>query len=284
MSDVPTPSDPTLDREVEPWLGTFPGLGSITVAQDGSVEIMPESDPEEDSTMRERALRFGWAEGLSLVRRGFSLASGAAVQLPEPTAHESSDDGAESGALILTGDPHDVVIVIAELVERGAKVIADRFTPVQWEQGRLTAYPRAAPVLMASRRAKKLGLQGRKVRADTDALELDVPRCEQPRRVEGVANVGMRRPHETPLTALAGRQKFEAAAGLMFAGALRETSGDNSDAGSAMADHLRLANLPYSNLRINSDTIHEDVDALLGWIAQPDVAPTPADSSAAAER
>ncbi len=267
MNPMSNPASPTLDRTVEPWLGTFPGLGSIAVAQDGSVEIVAEANQEEDATLRERALRFGWAEGLSLVRRGFILAGGAAVCPPDDSGEQNPGVAATHGVLILTGDPHDVVIVIAELVDRGWSVMSDRFTPVQWQQGRLTAYPREAPVLMASRRAKKLQREGQKVRAHTDALDVDLPRCALPREVTAVAQVSMRRPNEVPLAESTGQKRFESAAGLMLGGVLRDPSSADLEAGEAMADHLRLASLRYSNLRIESGTISEDVDALIQWLA-----------------
>lgn len=255
---------PRLDRSVEPWLGTFPGLGSITVADDGSVTVEPDPDSDEVPALLEAALRYGWAEGLSWTRRGFQLAAGAAVAPP--------GEG-EPLCLLLTGDPHDVVIVIADLVTRGWTVLGDRFTPVAWQGSLLVAHPREAPILMARRRATKLQVDGTPVRADTDCLIFEAPRQPYPAAVLAVAQVAMRRPQEDPLEPLLGQQRFEAAAGLMMGGVLApegDVDPDDDEAvatlrSETLAEHLRLAALPICRMRIESATVTTDVDSLLEW-------------------
>ncbi len=186
-----------------------------------------------------------------------------------------------SQCTLLAGDPHDVVIVIADLVDRGWTVMSDRYTPVRWEEDRLIAHPREAPILMASRRARKLDLAGTAVRDDTDAVAVEFPRPTGSARVTAVVKVAMRRPHEAALTPLAGQKKFESAAGLMLGGELRPGSDGIQDGGAqttievddaaaapvkAMSEHLRLAGLSHCAFRIDPDTLSDDIEELLGWL------------------
>lgn len=273
------PAAPTLDRSCEPWVGWFPGLGGITVAADGTVETTLDPQSDEDATLRAQALRYGWGEGLSLVRRGFDLAGAVAAVPPQSAAAAGTDNVCQ--CTLLAGDPHDVAIVIADLVDRGWTVMSDRYTPVRWEEDRLIAHPREAPILMASRRARKLNLAGTAVRDDTDAVAVEFPRHTGSARVTAVVKVTMRRPHEDALTPLTGQTKFESAAGLMLGGVMRpgsdgiqtggaQTTPEVDDAAvapvEAMSEHLRLARLPYCALRIDPDTLNDDVEELLGWL------------------
>lgn len=249
---------PSLDRSGEVWVGQFPGLGSIAVGPDGSVEVIPEADDQEDLYLRAQALRHGWAEGLSFVRRGYLLAGAAAV-CPTPSAR---------GCVLLAGHPHDVAIVIERLVRHGWTVMGDRFTPVRWEGRDLVAAPREAPVLMARKRADTAFLVSREVRADSDSRAVDLPRHTSPATVRAVVQVGLRRPQEENLVPLLGTQRFEAAAGMLLAGVLDPTAAEEAKADDLMERHLRLSGLPQASLRIDPRSPEQEVESLLKWLAR----------------
>ena len=256
---------PSLDRDAEIWVGTFPGLGSVRIHPDGEVEVVAAEQPddEDDSLeMRERALRFSWGEPLSFARRGFRLTHGAAV------GPVDSDD-----CMLILGDPHDVAIVLIELFHLGWGILGDRPTPLTWDSSVLTAYPRSAPVVASERRAAKAELTGTRLRGDTNTVALDLPRIGEPRRVSALVPMQMRKPDEQALTPLAGHERFETAAGLFMRGALQpyaemaapEGTGSDLEAAEMMADHVALSRLPAVRLRFDSVTKDDDVAALLAW-------------------
>ncbi len=115
------------------------------------VEVEPDdSDEPEDPALREAALRYGWGEPLSLVRRGFRCAWGTGWCHRTGTAASSS-----------TGRLHDVAIVLVELVALGWSVLGDRIVPTSWNDGELIAHHRDAPVLISQRRARRHRLRRR---------------------------------------------------------------------------------------------------------------------------
>lgn len=266
---------PSLDRTSAVWVGTFPGFGMVRVHPDGEVEVVAAERPGDDpdtAELRERALRSGWGEPLSFARRGFHLAHGAAVG---PLDGET--------CMLVLGDQHDTAIVLLNLVRLGWAVLGDRPIPLEWDGLVLTAHPRSAPVVVSERRAIKASISGTKVRGDTNAVALELPRITEPRRVSAVVSMQMRKPDENALTTLAGHEKFETAAGLFMRGTLRPASSQGADdaasseqgnGGAAnldespakvIADHLALTRLPMARLRFDSATRDDDVAALLTW-------------------
>lgn len=262
-SGFPTLDRPTLDREAEPWTGTFPGLGTVRVAADGTVEV--EAEPGDEHEARAAALRHGWGEPLSFARRGFDVVPGAAVVPPH-----ADDTGP---CVVLTGAVHDTALVLAVLVARGWSVLADRLVPCRWVGEVLVAHPGASPVVMGRRAAERAGLDAEPVRADTDAVVVAVPRSEAPRRVGTVVEVGVRRVGEPALEPCTGLQRFESAA-CLFAGGVFTRVDDAPDAPRrALARSVALASLPFLRLRFTADTLDADVDALVAHLAADGAAP-----------
>ena len=300
-----SPTEPSLDRRADPWVGEFPNLGRVLVADDGTVTVevvnaVPASEGEtgrpsvEDHRLRERALRYGWGEPLSWVRRGFQMVGGAAL------GPADSDT-----CVLLLGDPHDVAIVALELLEQDWRLVSDRPTPVKWNGEDLMAQPREAPLLVSKRRARKAGIEGEEVRGDTDALAIKVARCEVPRQVAAAVQIRIRRPDEQNLSPLTGHERFEAATSLYAGGALtpedghanvsagtpseaeaatslsrsagvsgemgpqgrtgRGESATPDEAPNLLAEHLRLAQLPWVRLNLSSKTAAEDTQELMTW-------------------
>lgn len=263
----------------------------------GTTAEEPDAEPRD---LRERALRYGWGEPLSWVRRGFHMVGGAALGPADSDA-----------CVLLLGDPHDIAIVALELLKHDWCLLSDRPTPVTWDADHLMAQPREAPLLVSKRRARKAGIEGTPVRGDTDALAVEVARCEVPRRVAAAVQIRTRRPDEQNLTPLTGHERFEAATSLYTGGALtpedgranadvttpgddhtttsqasRTVAAETSQAsaernlggqgGSAegaapeaapnlIAEHLRLAQLPWARLNLSSKTASEDTQELLKW-------------------
>ena len=252
---------PTLDRQVEPWVGEFPGLGRVLVAADGSVKV----EVADDHALREQALRYGWGDPLSWVRRGFHLVGGAAVGPAD-----------SNSCVLLLGDPHDVTIIVLELARQGWQLLSDRPTPVAWDEAGLMAQPREAPLVVATRRAAKAGVEGEAVRGDTDALAIDVPRSEEPQQVEAAVQIRVRRPDNETFELLTGHERFEAATSLYIGGVLdptNPTAGDDQGATTdhddaapnLLAEHLRISQLPWARLHLSSKTAAEDTAELLKW-------------------
>lgn len=271
----------TLDRDTEPWVGTFPGVGRVMVAADGTVDVTvdpldsgsdvadephhppaasspgaPSSDTPE---MREAALRHGWGEALSWARRGYLCLGGGAVT-PDPT----------KGCVVITGELHEFGRVLPELAQRGWGFLSDRYTPAQWDGGALLAYPREAPVLLSRRRARTVGWESTTVRGATDAVTVTVPRVDVATRVVGVVTLARRRLGEPAFEVLTGHRRFEVAANLRVDGALAPArpEGDTAaDPGHHLAEQLRLATLPTARWRADNDDdlIPADVDQLQQW-------------------
>lgn len=235
----------------------------MLVAADGSITV--EAVVSEDHALREQALRYGWGDPLSWVRRGFHLVGGAAVG---PTDSDA--------CLLLLGDPHDVAIIVLELASQGWQLLSDRPTPVRWDDTGLMAQPREAPMLVAKRRAAKAGVEGEEVRSETDALALAIPRAVEPQQVAAAVQVRVRRPDNETFELLTGHERFEAATSLYIGGVLDPTSAPagadlesttNPDnvAPNLLAEHLRIAQLPWVRLHLSSKTGAEDTAELLTW-------------------
>ena len=237
----------------------FPTLGTVRVHADGTVDVdlaADDGDTAEDPALREAALRNGWGEPLSLVRRGFRCASGTGVVPP---------DG--RGCLILQGSVHDVAIVLVELVGSGWSVLGDRIVPTRWHDGELLAFPRVAPAIISQRRARRAGLEGQPVRAETDAVAVVVPRAHTAQPVRAFAEVGFRRPDETVLEELTGHDRFAAATLAMVGGVMSGVDEQSADSTpqETMRRHLALAALPFARLRFDGDSLGADVAALSRW-------------------
>jgi hypothetical protein len=254
----PPPEPVSLDRAVEPWVGRFPGLGTVLVHDDGRVEVDvepvaagPDDDPGE-LARRAAALRHGWGEPLALARRGFDLYGGGAATPP----------GGER-CLLVSGEPRDVGIVLARLARRGWSVLADRVVPARWEGDVLVAYPRQAPTLVGQALAEALELGGEPARAGSDAVVVELPRGERPTPVAAVASLLARRPDRPVLEALRGHEAFEAATHLVARGALAPDP--RPGPAERMAADLRLAALPLARLHLARETSAADVVELCGW-------------------
>ena len=235
----------------------------VRVSDDGGVAVAVAEPGAEDADLREQALHHGWGEPLSWVRRGFHQVGGAAVgPADSPTC------------LLVLGDPHDVAIMVLELVKDGWQLLSDRPTPVGWDGERLVAQPREAPLLVAERRAAKAGVDGDRIRTDSDALAVAVPRATEPRQVAAAVQVRTRRPDNETLQVLTGHERFEAATSLYIGGALDPTaavaedspgSEDAAVAPNLLSEHLRISRLPWVRLHMSSKTPASDAAELVKW-------------------
>ena len=137
---------PSLDRSGEPWVGRFPGLGTVRVAVDGGYDV--EVDPRlVDDTAAHDALEFGWAEPLSFIRRGFQLAVATTLV---PGGQDAGAGAVPRPALMVSGRVETVASLTLALADREWLVVADGFTPVRATSA-VTASPRRAPVITPRR-------------------------------------------------------------------------------------------------------------------------------------
>ena len=243
-------------REDAVWEGTFDGLGSVRVHPGGALDITVEGaetlDPDELG-QRTAALRWGWGEPLAWARRGCSVTVGTAMVAP-----------GRRGALVVRGVVHDTAIVVAGLAGRGWHVLADRFVPLRWSDDAAEVQPTDAPVLLARRRAEAMGLSGVAVRADTDALAVEVPRWSTPEPFVGSVEIVMRRVGRELFELLEGHERFEAASRLVAGGALAP-DGDPLTPSERMARDLRLAGLDFARAHLDADDPDDVLDAVEAW-------------------
>ena len=252
--------EPWIDVSGELWLAGFPGLGTVTVAADGSTVVTPEpvAGSEEPGALaqRERALQFGWAEPLSFARRGYSCVLGAAFVMP-----------AADGCVLFTGAPSDSVGLVAEFGRQGWSLLAEGLVPVRWQGDQFVVHAREAPALAARRHCTAEGLAGIEVRSRSDACEVSVPRATGSRPVAAVVSFHPRKVGEAPFEILRGRSRFQAAARLVTRGVL-SAAGPESDPTMELGTHLRLADLPFARLRFARSTMSEDLELVLDWLPQ----------------
>lgn len=239
-------------------MGQFPGLGTVLVHGDGRVDVEVEpddGDDREDPALREAALRHGWGEPLSLVRLGFRCVGGIGLV---------DADGA--GCLVITGTPRDTAIVMLELVSDGWKVIGDRLVPITCDTTGFVAHPRSSPVLVSREWAQRYQFDTAPVRANSDAVAIDVPRATEPTRILAFVAVGSGRPDEPAFTELSGHERFKAASLALVGGLMAGT--DDADERQVMKMHVALAGLPHAKLRMQSDALELDVAQLSRWWAE----------------
>lgn len=243
-----------LDRSLDVWVGRFPGVGSIRIHVDGRTEIDVDSSLDTDGSSDEdkrQALLFGWAEPLSLVRRGFVLVHGLAAHHPDRDA-----------ALLVGGDVHDTAVAAAGLARRGWSLMGDRVVPLVLEEHRILVHPRSAPIVMARARAEAAGLAYRRLREDSNAVAVDVRRHGVPSTLAGIAFAGVRRPHEERMRPATGHGRFDIARRLMGTGALFSVDGNVHD---AMQHTVRLASIPSGEWRFDHPDPDAAFDDLIAW-------------------
>ena len=206
---------PHLDTESEPWRATFPGLGTVLVDTAGDLTI----EPDQPGAEIDAALRWGWGENLSLIRQDYLMLAGSTVVSPD-----------RSRALLVSGDVHDVAIVLLALADQGWAVLADRATPCRWQERHLLACPRQAPVVVTRRRARKTVWEARDIRQDSGAVAVDVPRWAQPVLLAGIVRLRSSKSSEpitgTPLT---GSSLLEAATGIRAMAGLAQSPATEGD-------------------------------------------------------
>lgn len=246
---------PSVSVDTEPWLLTFPGLGSATVAEDGTVTIDPEpSNDGDDIDSKSQALLNCWAELISWSRKGFSLTRGSCL-VPGATS--------DSGLLLLGGD-HELPEVEFPLLNRGWHLVSDKPTPMSETESGLIAHPRAAPLIAAKRYRKQHDWVATALRPDSNAFGFEVPRVHTPITIRGICEVHTRRPNEVALENVTGLERFSVGAHLAIGGMLSPVR-DALEPDEAVAEHVRAALLPICSLRIDPKTISTDVDSLLTW-------------------
>lgn len=249
-----------LDRSDEPWIGTFRNMGSVTVFSDGAFEIrVSGADQLDDVTFAEiwSALRYGWAEPLSLARRGFTCVCASGV-----TRDESAGT-----CLLVVGDPGACSELIMELSALGWFILADRLTPMVWVGEELIAHPSEAPFLAPVTVAAKSSFRRSAVRRDGDAVEVDLPRVNRPLRVGALVYLRRHIPHTPEFKVVRGHERFADAASLVH-GALFSGSFDDAEVSTdarAMEGIVRLAALPHSQLALRTDSMGVGVAELVRW-------------------
>lgn len=261
-----TESSPTFDFSQNTWVGVFPGLGAISVGIAGDIAVSPHGGSDEDPQLvaqRERALRWGWAEPWSWLRRDYQLINGVAIGYPD-----------EESCMVVLGDYSDCNRLVIKLIAEGWRLISDRSTPVRWESDVLYAQPREAPLLLSRHRAIRANLEHRSVRSDSDTVEVEVARINEERKVAAFVSVGVRRTHESTLEVLSGHDAFRFASGLLLEASnfvprppedpqfVRERAAEN------LAKSLRLVRTPAIRVRRTPGKSDTSTTELLAWWAE----------------
>ena len=251
-------ADVVVDLGAEPWMASLAGLGSVHIHADGAIDVTVD-DTVEEPTLRESALRDGWGEPLSLVRRGFRLLTGTALVAPD-----------RPGCLVLTGSAGHPAMITAHLLAAGWRPLADGVVPVASSHdgtididGAVVAHPRSAPLLLPRRWARKAGLDNTPVRADTDAVRVNVATATSPEPVVAAIHVRVRRPHDDVLRPLRGFEPFEKAAGMLITNPVLCPAA--STPAGELANHARLAAVAQAEANIHPDTLDSDINDITRW-------------------
>lgn len=262
-----------VNQDSEPWVASFAGVGAVYIDADGTVtvEVADTTDPGDTTVpadtdtgnrrQRHDALKYGWGEPLSLIRRGFRLVVGTALVAPK-----------RQGCVIFAGSVSNTALVTSHLVARGYRPVADGVVPVAADtdgsidpggDGPVMAHPRTAPLLLPRRWARKAGLEGEPVRSDSDAVAIVTDQAEAPEPVVGVAMVRIRRPGEQTLRQLGGFEPFEQAASLLSAA--QDLCPWAPAPAVELANHSRLASVPHAEIGVRTDTLSDDLVAITTW-------------------
>jgi hypothetical protein len=230
---------PVLDRTGDSWIGTFPGLGRVVVDPSGGYRVEPDRALAGDPAARD-ALEFGWAEPLSLVRRGLRLAA-ATTMVPGPPV----DAGGTGplGALMISGRVDTVAQVALGLAGLGWRLVSDGFTPIATTPA-LVAHPRRAPWI-APRHLAGLTTQtdGPRLRPGATAQRIDSPRHDAPVPVAArLAVVDTPLRSGSPIEPITGRHRMGARYQLLGPGPL----GIGLSGEQAMAEEMSLASVPMA--------------------------------------
>lgn len=223
----------TLDTSIEPWIGVFPGLGSVRVFADGTYDVAPVqidvADPGAESEAnqpgedlleeRRRALTHGWAEPLSWARQGYVVAAGTTLVEPE-----------SGRAVLLVGRAKPQLVIVRSLIGAGWSVAADGLTPIDDSSGLPLAVPTSAPLLLPVGETRDSPQPLERARTDTDAVMVPVARVTAPVPLAAVLvcmdfNIGDK-PEITPVTGVA---KVSRILGALVGGALGAQDGPGPD-------------------------------------------------------
>lgn len=280
VADVESRPVPTINTSGEVWRADFPGLGSLTIDSTGAVTVAPEEiivlqppptqwwdDLDEtgcfpghwESTVaRERALRWGWGEQLSRVRRGHRLTRSTTVV-----------DQAGRG-LAIVGTVHDQAILTVGLLRQGWRLLADQPTAMDWSGDQLVASPSAAPLVVAISLLRKTfptGLpdawSGAPARGNSNSVALEVPRWTEPAPVVAIVSAEMGRAGSTEHWEIVrGHRRFVLATTLFInSGPL--AGGDDSTGG--LAEKARIAQLPAAVVRTDARSSAPGLPSLVRW-------------------
>lgn len=231
---------PQLDRSGEPWIGTFPGLGTVRVHADGSYVV--DVAPAGDAGARD-ALEFGWAEPLSMTRRGLRLAHATTLLSPGADAYPDPP-----GALMLSGRQQAVAEVAVCLADHGWRLIAHGFTPVE-TSGSLIAHPRRAPWVAPRHLIVSSPLaDDTRVRPDATLQFVRGARHDQPAMVHGRLSITVDdtpRADESAVIPIRGSHRMSADHQVLSP----MQAGRDVPAAQIMREEVLLASIPLGRLR-----------------------------------
>lgn len=240
-----------VDTSGEPWVAQYPGLGTVEVMDDGCVAVMSVAGRE--SQQRADALRWGWAEPLSWLRRGYHLTSAVVADV-------------DNRAMVVSGPQRQTLIVMKAMSEHGWYVLSDSLTPVREEESGFIARGRLAPVLVPEDLAQRWELSGERVRGDSDVLAVELPRSQAPARISAVLHVDRRKLGDSgDIEMVAGAKRLKMSCGLVHRGPERPAG---IAASTVMARDLWMAQLPAARICLDESAVELDVAEIVGWWRQ----------------
>lgn len=286
----------TLDRDDEPWVGRWIGVGQVRVWSDGTYEVIADPRSSEGLEEADRSLRFGWAEPLSQARRGLHATTG--VTLVDSRTH--SGGMRVDGALLVGGESWTVDPVVQGLLVRGWKVLADRPAPIEFGHDEVRAHSSVRPVVL--RRSRRNDFEALRepdlhpTRVDSDAEFLDVvtmcdgpgnsgtgshmsgnqksrgevsrsgasgPECSTPLRA--IVMTDRRSPHGSVVTPVRGHEAVELASRILIGGVL---GSDHDDPTTALKRLLALTRCRMAVLPAKRGTDDNGLSELEHWWEQ----------------
>ncbi len=237
---------PSVDRSSEPWVARFPGLGVVRIDSDGGVDVeVSRETPDPDAVAL--ALRHGWGEPLSYVRRGYHLLGATVVTAP-----------GSSAAVLLTGTIGDVELFWLGLAHRGWGVLGERLVPVSCVRGVVLAHVRSAPPVATAAWARRAGLRADPLRSPTDAGVVVLDRPVRPCPIAAVAVIEGLHPGPSELRDIVGPARISAVAGVA-AGV------DPAMRPAVMPVVAGLAALPQVAMRPSRAQLADSIEVLAAW-------------------
>lgn len=228
---------PWLDRDSEPWIGTFPRLGEVRVFSDGRYDVtVVDGAP---ATAAE-SLEQGWALPLSWVRQGLWVASASALVAPD------------GRGLLVNSDQANAARLIRSLMACGWTPVSVGLTAL-CPPPDVAVHPRPGPLLVRSAAAPKQPA----VAWSRSQVKLEAPPLTEPVAIHAQVIV-FERPGPTRLSRITAKQSLATSVADPW------QAGEPRSRAEVMELGLAWSKIPLAHVMGSPDSFG---DAVMSWWA-----------------